>query len=169
MGVYAVLGNHDWWWNGPEIRRLLKEQEIVVLEDQARRVTHGGASLWIAGLADPITQAFDLSATLAMTDASAPVVLLTHTPDVFPNVPDSVAVTLAGHTHGGQVYIPGIGRPVVPSRFGERYAYGHIVEGGRNLYVSSGIGTAILPVRFLTPPDVVVIDLVSATRQNLGT
>ncbi|HMA15210.1 MAG TPA: hypothetical protein VKP12_10525, partial [Kiloniellaceae bacterium] len=92
----------------------------------------------------------------------APVILLSHTPDVFPEVPAGVALTLAGHTHGGQVYIPLIGRPVVPSKYGERYARGHIVEHGRHLFVSSGIGTAVLPVRFLTPPELVVITLTPA-------
>ena len=159
MGVYAVLGNHDWWWGGPKMRGLLESAGIVVLEDGARLAQDGTKTLWIAGLSDPVTQRYDLPGTLKQTDPSAPVILLTHTPDVFPEVPETVALTLAGHTHGGQVYLPGVGRPVVPSRYGERYAYGHIVEGGRHLFVSSGIGTAILPVRFLTPPELVVITL----------
>ncbi len=168
MGVYAVLGNHDWWWDGPKMRRLLQEQGIVVLEDGARLAQNDTKALWIAGLADPVTQSYDVWSTLAQTDDAAPVILLSHTPDVFPEVPDSVALTLAGHTHGGQVYIPGIGRPIVPSRYGQRYAYGHIIEEGRHLFVSSGIGTAILPVRFLTPPELVVITLTPAgpTKQS---
>lgn len=163
MGVYAVLGNHDWGWDGPKMRSLLQAEEIEVLEDRARLAQDGAKALWIAGLADPVTQAYDLSATLAQTDTAAPVILLTHTPDVFPEVPPGVALTLAGHTHGGQVYLPGLGRLIVPSRFGERFAYGHIVEEGRHLFVSSGIGNAILPVRFLTPPELVVITLTPAT------
>lgn len=168
MGVYAVLGNHDWWWDGPQMRRLLQEQGIEVLEDGARLAQNDTKALWIAGLADPVTQSYDVWNTLAQTDDAAPVILLSHTPDVFPEVPDSVALTLAGHTHGGQVYIPGIGRPIVPSRYGQRYAYGHIIEEGRHLFVSSGIGTAILPVRFLTPPELVVITLTPAgpTKQS---
>ena len=92
-----------------------------------------------------------------MTDDSAPVILLTHNPDVFPLVPDRVALTLAGHTHGGQVRIPLVGRPIVPSRFGQRFAAGHIVEGGRHLYVATGVGTSILPVRFRVPPAVTIL------------
>ncbi len=159
MGVYAVLGNHDWRWNGPRMRDLLEAQGITVLEDRAVLARAQGKALWIAGLSDPVTQEYDLPGTLAQTDATAPTVLLSHTPDIFPEVPRGVDFTLAGHTHGGQVYIPGIGRPIVPSRFGERYAYGHIVERDRHLFVSSGIGTSLLPVRFLTPPEVVVITL----------
>ncbi len=160
LGVIAVLGNHDWWWDGPRMRSLLQAQDIEVLEDRSILVNSDNQAIWISGLSDPVTQRYDLDGTLAQTDDRAPVILLTHTPDVFPNVPDLVDLTLAGHTHGGQVYIPLIGRLVVPSRYGERYAYGHVVEAGRHLYVTSGIGTAILPVRFLTPPEIVVITLV---------
>jgi predicted MPP superfamily phosphohydrolase len=88
------------------------------------------------------------------------VVLLTHNPDVFPFVPGRVALTLAGHTHGGQVRLPLIGRPVVPSQFGQRFAAGHVVEGGRHLFVATGIGTSILPVRFRVPPTVTLLTLV---------
>ena len=168
MGVYAVLGNHDWGWNGPKMRRLLQAQGIAVLENRAALARDGAKALWIAGLADPISQFYDLPRTLAQTDDAAPVILLTHSPDVFPEVPQDVALTVAGHTHGGQVYLPGLGRPIVPSRFGERYARGHIVEDGRQLFVSSGIGNAIVPVRFLTPPELVVITLTPAALTPEG-
>ena len=85
--------------------------------------------------------------------------LLSHDPDAFPAVPARVALTLAGHTHGGQVAIPLVRRPFVPSRYGERYVHGHVVEGGRHLYVSSGVGTSGAPVRFLRPPEVVSLTL----------
>ncbi len=84
---------------------------------------------------------------------------LTHNPDVFPKVPDRVTLTLAGHTHGGQVRLPLIGPPVVPSQFGQRFAAGHVVEGGRHLFVATGVGTSILPVRFRVPPAVTVLTL----------
>jgi predicted MPP superfamily phosphohydrolase len=90
------------------------------------------------------------------------VILLSHDPDVFPLVPERVAITLSGHTHGGQVAIPLLRRLVIPSRYGERYARGHIVEDGRHLYVTSGLGTSGLPVRLLAPPEIVVLELASA-------
>ena len=168
MGVYAVLGNHDWWWNGPEMRRLLTDQGITVLEDAAERVEAGQQSLWIAGLSDPVTQAYDLKTTLDRTDRSAPLLLLAHTPDIFTDVPAEVALTLAGHTHGGQVDLPFLGRMVVPSRFGERFAYGLIEEAERRLYVTSGIGTAIIPVRFRVPPEIAVITLTLPPHKTLA-
>jgi len=89
----------------------------------------------------------------------APVIVLSHDPDLFPRIPERVALTLAGHLHGGQVAIPLLRRPLMPSRYGERYARGHIVEHGRHLLVTSGVGTSGLPIRFLAPPEVYVLTL----------
>ena len=85
--------------------------------------------------------------------------LAAHEPDIFPKVPARVSLTLAGHTHGGQVALPVVGRMIVPSAYGQRYAYGHVVEDGRHLIVSGGLGCSMIPVRFGVPPEVVVIDL----------
>jgi predicted MPP superfamily phosphohydrolase len=86
---------------------------------------------------------------------------MAHEPDVFPRVPPRVSLTLSGHTHGGQVRMFGWS-PVVPSEFGNRYAYGHVVEGGRHLIVSGGLGTVsagLAPVRLGVPPEIVVVEL----------
>ena len=79
-------------------------------------------------------------------------------PEIFPEVPHRVALTLSGHTHGGQVRLLGWS-PLVPSRYGNRYAYGHVVEDGRHLVVSGGLGTSILPVRLGVPLEIVLVDL----------
>jgi hypothetical protein len=100
----------------------------------------------------------DLPGTLAQVTDDAPVILLAHEPDIFPDVPARVAVTLSGHTHGGQIRL-GPWVPVVPSRFGARYAWGHIVEGGRDLVVSGGLGCSVVPVRFGMPPEITVVEL----------
>jgi predicted MPP superfamily phosphohydrolase len=113
----------------------------------------------VAGLADLRRRRPDLPATLAQVPPDSPVILLAHDPDVFPYVPDRVALTLAGHTHGGQVAIPFLRRPAIPSRHGERYARGHVVEQGRHLYVTSGLGTSGLPFRALAPPETVILEL----------
>ena len=98
--------------------------------------------MWFAGISDLWTGRHDIAAALAVVDDDAkPVVLMTHNPDVFPDVPPRVALTIAGHTHGGQVRLPLLGTPIVPSRFGARFAAGHVVEGGRHLYVATGLGT----------------------------
>jgi uncharacterized protein len=158
LGVHAVLGSHDWWLDGRYVRRLLEESGIKVYENDARPIEAGDDQhLWLAGLADLSTRSVDLPGTLAQVTDEAPVILLSHSPDVFPEVPERVALTLAGQTHGGQINLPYLGRLIVPSRFGQRYAYGHIVEGGRQMFVSSGIGNAILPARYGVPPEIVLL------------
>ncbi len=98
--------------------------------------------------------------TLDKVTDDAPIVLMVHEPDIFPEVPDRVALTLAGHTHGGQITIAGYA-PKVPSKYGQRYLYGHIVEEGRNMIVSAGIGCSLVPVRFGAPPEIVLVNIAS--------
>ena len=88
--------------------------------------------------------------------------LAVHDPDYFPKVPPRVALTVSGHLHGGQVNVPLMRRAVLPTRFGERYLAGHVVERGRHLYVSAGLGTAGLPLRLRRPPEVPVLRLTAA-------
>ncbi len=159
LGVFAVLGNHDWWLDGERVAAALKHANINVLENEAVRVESAGSAFWIAGIADLWTRKPDIDGTLARVAEGDSVILITHNPDIFPGVPSRVSLTLAGHTHGGQVNFPLIGRPVVPSSFGQRYAYGHVVENGRHLYVGGGVGTSIIPVRFRVPPEVVLLTL----------
>jgi predicted MPP superfamily phosphohydrolase len=157
LGVFAVLGNHDWWYDGPRTTRALEAAGIRVLEDTAVAVTVRGRSLWLAGVGDARTRAADVARALAGVPGGAPLLVLTHNPDVFPRLPERVLLTLAGHTHGGQVNLPVLGRLIVPSRFGERYAIGHVHENGRDLFVSPGIGTSIIPVRFRVPPEISLV------------
>jgi predicted MPP superfamily phosphohydrolase len=159
LGSFAVLGNHDWKQTGDRMWRALTEAGIEVLENGAA----AAGDFHVAGLADLRLRRPDLPTALAGVPSGAPVILLAHDPDVFPFVPERVALTVSGHLHGGQVAVPVVRRPAIPSRYGERYARGHVVEDGRHLYVTSGLGTSGLPLRFLAPPEVVVLEL-RATR-----
>ena len=154
LGVFAVLGNHDWWYDGVRVGRAFTDAGISVLDDEAVAVATPGGPLWIAGLGDSWTRPASVDHALAGVPPGAPVIVLTHNPDVFVNVPDRVLLTLAGHTHGGQVNLPLFGRLIVPSAYGQRFAIGHVREGGRDLFVTPGIGTSIVPVRFRVPPEV---------------
>lgn len=158
-GTVAVLGNHDGWLDRARVRRALERSGIRVLENDVERVEARGAGFWLAGIEDLWTGKPDIPGTLAKVPGGEPILLLSHNPDVFPDVPDRPSLTIAGHTHGGQVDLPVLGRPVVPSRFGQRYAAGHVVEEGRHLFVTTGVGTSILPVRFRVPPEVVILSL----------
>ena len=86
-------------------------------------------------------------------------ILLAHEPDIFTQVPARVALTIAGHTHGGQIRLPLIAPVWAPSEYGARFAYGHIVEGGRHLIVSGGLGCSKVPLRLGVPPEIVRIEL----------
>ena len=159
LGSVAVLGNHDWVDDGPRIADALRVAGVRVLENDAVRLARVPGELWVAGLADATTRRPDIDRALAAVPDEAAVLLLSHDPDVFPRVPDRVALTLSGHTHGGQVDVPLVKRSWIPSRFGERYAGGHVVEDGRHLVISRGVGNSRLPVRLGVPPEVVVMTL----------
>ena len=133
-----------------------------MIDQAAVRIDRPGGAFWLVGIDDFWKGAPDIGAALAKVADRAPVILATHNPDLFPDVPRRVALALAGHTHGGQVNLPLLGRLVVPSGFGARYAAGHVVEGGRNFYITTGLGTSILPVRFRVPPEIVLLTIRAA-------
>jgi predicted MPP superfamily phosphohydrolase len=187
LGVHAILGNHEWWADhaaqergkGPVFAgRALERCGIPVYENKAVRLVKDGQPFWLLGLGDQLAllprqqwgrsrfQGMDdLHGTLAQVTDGAPIVLMAHEPDIFPEVPPEVALTLSGHTHGGQIRLLGYS-PVVPSRFGNRYAYGHILERGpgiaaaeRHLIVSGGLGCSIIPARLGVPPEIVYAEI----------
>jgi uncharacterized protein len=157
LGVYSILGNHDWWWDGPRVRRGLEANGIKVLENEVVEVKGRGSSVWLAGLADLWTRAQNIERTVAKVPSGQPLIALTHNPDIFPSVPERVPLMLAGHTHGGQVRFPFIGTVIEPSRFGDRFVRGHVFENNHHLFVTTGIGTSIIPVRFGVPPEIVLL------------
>jgi predicted MPP superfamily phosphohydrolase len=154
LGVYAVIGNHDRWEDAGSITAAFGAVGITVLENQNVTLATPRGPLHLAGIGDLYTKAHDPLQALAGLAADAPVLCFTHTPDLFPQLPPACALTVTGHTHGGQVRLPLVGRPMVPSGYGQRYAAGPIREGGKTLFVSTGIGTSMLPVRFGVPPEV---------------
>lgn len=159
LGVYSVLGNHDWWYNGGKVRQALEQNGIKVLEDEVLQVNARGTSLWLIGLSDLWTRKPKIIETTSTIPEGQPVIALTHNPDIFPQLPERVQLLLAGHTHGGQVRFPLIGSVVESSKFGERYGGGHVFENNHHLFVSTGIGTSIMPVRFGVPPEIVLLTL----------
>ena len=156
LGTIAVIGNHDWRNSGDRIWRALEAEGVTVLEDRAVGLANG---LWVAGLGDMRHRRPNVARALREIPEDAPAIVLSHDPDMFPEVPERVSLTLAGHTHGGQVAIPLLRRPLLPSYYGERYARGHVIEHGRHLFVSSGLGTSGLPIRLLAPPEVLILTL----------
>ena len=133
LGTFATLGNHDWWYNAPRVKVALEEASIRVLDNQAVKVDQDSFPFWLVGFADEWEGNPNIIETLKQVTDDSPVIAFTHNPDLFPIIPNQVALTIAGHTHGGQVAIPLIGRPIVPSKYKQRYAAGHIVENGKHL------------------------------------
>lgn len=178
LGVFAVLGNHDWRdqikHHGPargvtHTQAVLEAHGIPVLANRAVKIGSGERGFWLAGLDSQ--SAFndathgkawmgmdDLPGTLAQVSDDDPAILLAHEPDIFASRPERFALTLSGHTHGGQVRF-GPFVPLSNSRYGSRYAWGHIREGERDLVVSGGLGCSVLPLRFGAPPEITVVDL----------
>ncbi|HEY8579526.1 MAG TPA: metallophosphoesterase [Beijerinckiaceae bacterium] len=179
LGVHAVLGNHDWWQDEeamatpgrlPRIAAALREAGLPVYQNEAVRLVKDGKPFWIVGLGDQLSRlplvghapegygSEDLPAALAQVTDDAPVILMAHEPDIFPDVPKRVALTLSGHTHGGQIRLFGWA-PVMPTPLARRYGWGWFREDGRDLLVSAGLGCSNLPMRFGAPPEIVMIDL----------
>ena len=168
LGTWAILGNHDWWHDLDGVRGALANVRIPLMQNDAVLLGADGQKFWLAGLGDQLAHWIgpgrfrgvdDLPGTLAKIQTDDPVLLLVHEPDIFPAVPDRVALTLAGHTHGGQIRLPFVWPYFVPSKFGARYAYGHVIEDDRHLIVSGGLGTSMIPARLGVPPEILHITL----------
>ena len=168
LGVYAILGNQDWRYDPDGVRRALRDVRIPLMENDAVLLGKPGRRFWLAGLGDQIGPRLgdgtfdgvdDLPGTLAKVTTADPLILLAHEPDIFVKVPARVALTLSGHTHGGQIRLPLIPPVWTPSYYGARFVYGHIVEQGRHMIVSGGLGTSFVPLRLGAPPEIVRVQL----------
>lgn len=194
LGVVGVLGNHDFYADGPAMSRALQaigvrmiDNDRVFIDAALRRITSlvpSGPALCLAGLGDLLEDRIDPRSAFREVPDEMPRVVLAHNPDTAEH-PDVTGVTsrkfypaeptrapggspmtasridlmLSGHTHGGQVRIPFMGTPGIPSRFGQKYASGVVQGPICRVLVSTGIGMSVLPVRFGVPPEVVEITL----------
>ena len=170
-GVIAVLGNHDDWYSGEKVTAGLTGDGYTVLADQILTIEYNGLPIRILGLKDQLhidnwrSYSNRLKAVIAADGGSGPIILLEHSPDIMPIVTGELLISpdlkliLAAHTHGGQVWLPIIGTPIVPSSYGQKYSFGHVKENGVDMFVTSGVGTSILPFRFMMPPEIAVMTL----------
>lgn len=166
LGVVAVPGNHDHWRAIGPVLSELRSAGIVVLENRAARI----GPFAIGGLDDDFTGRSNIPATVsAMSSVGGAEIVLSHSPDPFPDLPSDIGLTLAGHTHCGQLRYPWGGSLATMSRYGDRYACGTVREAGRTLVVSAGLGTSVLPFRFFTQPDMWLIEVRPApTKTTAG-
>ncbi len=190
LGSFAILGNHDWTddlevqshgTGLPRAAQALQAAGLTLLDGDAVPLTGLSPSLWIAGLPSEyairsglkrtrngyLSQRMEHSAdimgrALRSVPENAQVLLMAHEPDVFAQDLDPrIVLQMSGHTHAGQIRLLGWS-PFIPSRYGLRYAYGHVQEGGRNLIVSAGLGGQCImgkPIRIGARPEIVIVDL----------
>jgi len=184
-GVYAVLGNHDNWTDADKVSANVEAAGIVVLRDEVRAIEVGESRLWLLGIEDTgHTAGFfggffgdfraiwdekrqRLSEMLEGVPDDEPRLLLVHNPDFTEMLPEGrIDLALCGHTHGGQVRLPLLGAPVVPSFFGDKYAHGLVHGPSTLVYVNRGIGLIPPAVRFNCRPEVTLVCLRGASTQT---
>jgi len=171
-GVYVVLGNHDQAYAAASLTTEFERVGYRVLDGELAEVKlNNGAKLRILGLQDHTTIGIwknysgNAKKLLADTDGSGDLIVLQHSPDIVPIITGELLISndlkimFAGHTHGGQVWLPIVGPPVTPSMFGQKFAAGHVRDSGIDVFVTTGIGTSILPFRFLVPPEIAVVTI----------
>lgn len=170
-GVFAVLGNHDALHDNAAVADAIAREGYTVLNGAVAEVNANGASLRILGLKDHLQidtwrgYADDARNLLAATEGKGDVIVLQHSPDVAPiingerPISKDLKLMIAGHTHGGQVWLPILGRPIIPSSYGQKFAAGHVKENGLDIFVTTGVGTSLLPFRFMVPPEIAVLTL----------
>lgn len=160
-GVFAVIGNHDWWYDEKKVRAEFEKVGFTVLENESASFEVNGKTVSIVGIEDFWKKRkVDIKSLLDRIEPQKNIIALAHNPDSFDQTPATIALVLSGHTHGGQVIIPFYGAPFHVAK--EEYASGHISKNGKNLFVTIGIGTSGPPLRFLAPPEIAVLTLNSA-------
>lgn len=171
-GTYAVFGNCD-FWSETILRREFEKVGIRFLENEIVVIEKDGEKFRLFGLEDHTKfgnwreTSEKYKRIIKPTEQDGDLIVLEHSPDVLPIITGELSISpnlrliLAGHTHGGQFWLPLIGSPIIPSSYGQKYAYGHIRENGVDMYVTTGIGTSGLPFRFMVPPEIVILTIVA--------
>jgi uncharacterized protein len=167
LGVYAVMGNHDCWWDCQRVREIFGQTHITLLENQSLQIRRAGGDVWLIGLEDGQTQTPDLIKATQDVPAAAARLVLEHNPGLFDWPSNRQKLMLAGHTHAGQIRLPLIGAPVRVSRHTEDTADGWTIEGDRTLIVTRGLGESGLPVRFGAAPQIMVLTIKPGTEATV--
>jgi len=172
LGLFAILGNHDYVYDERAVAEALRNSGITVLEHDGYTVQFQGRSIQIVGIPDAHITRPEAYSLLADLSADMPTIVLAHDPVWFGHLPAGPHLMLAGHTHGGQIRLPGIGIVRKATKAPRRWCHGLVKERGQYLYVTSGLGTSGVPIRWGVPPEFAVLDLIGtvayATRPDVG-
>lgn len=163
-GVIAIMGNHDYQ---PEnvIRPIYKQAGIPLLEHQEKFVHSNGKTIRVVGFKDLWHNKSVPINVIGTRHKNIPTIVLAHNPDSFADMPEFVSLTLSGHTHGGETVFPIVGSFDVPSKYGQRFRKGYIIENNKHLYVSGGVAT-LSRLRFLNPPEITILELYSQSDRT---
>ncbi len=155
-GIFSCIGNHDLWFDLAVVTKALEDNNIKILYNSNTKIKIDKKEIFIAGLQ---YKPFNMVPMIeALKNTKSPTIFLTHSPDEFPDIPQSVNLTLAGHTHGGQIRLPFFGAILTASEYGQKYALGLIEENNKKMIVSKGIGVSILAFRFMCKPEIIVVE-----------
>lgn len=170
-GVFAVMGNHDLCIGDEPIRNEFARVGYRLLVNEIVTIEKNGQKFRLLGLTDHlklnswISFDSDLKRLLSVSDKEGDLIVLEHSPDILEvlhynkTLGGEFKLMLAGHTHGGQVWLPVLGTPIVPSSYGQKYSYGYRREKGTDIFITTGVGTSILPIRFMMPPEIAVLTI----------
>ena len=179
-GVFAILGNHDVWYDPDHIAAELAGAGVHVLRNASAALEIGTSRLWLAGVEDigyrgmrfsgfkktAASTIAGLGTLLAGMSPSEARILLVHNPDFTELLPDGrVDLALCGHTHGGQVHLPFFGSPIVPSFFGQKYTSGLVHGPKTTVYINRGIGVIYPPLRFNCRPEITLFQLTQTLKR----
>ena len=157
-GIFMVMGNHEASRKASQkITQSIKNTEIKLLENSNTKLQIGDKSVFLVGIGDFSNKRQNINRAFEGV-SSTPVIAFTHSPDIFPYIPDYVNITFAGHTHGGQVYIPFYGPLEKPTHLLGEYIKGIYTEGKKKMFVSSGIGNSHYKIRLFNIPEIVIAD-----------
>lgn len=166
LGIYGVLGNHDFWSGSTSVKAICdtlnKRVGVIWLRNANIELKKAGESFHLLGVDDYWESSCSLTAACKGVNRDSIKILLSHNPDInddIASVKERIDLVLSGHTHGGQVVAPFLGQPVIPSKFGQKYRQGLIRDGERQTYVSRGIGCLLVPIRLNCMPEATVLTL----------
>lgn len=166
-GTYAVMGNHD-YEHKEAVYEIYEKANVKLLKNQDDYINVNNNKIRIVGLEDIWFKKSDPQKIIGKDNKNIPTIVLAHNPDYFPQIPNNVSITLCGHTHGGEIVFPFVGAFFVPSKYGNRYRSGHIIENGKHLFVSRGIATLGFG-RFLSPAEINILDIHAETSTQEDT
>jgi predicted MPP superfamily phosphohydrolase len=166
LGVYGVLGNHDFWAGTEAVKHICETFTMrigmVWLRNSSVELKKSGTSFNLLGVDDYWESSCSLPSACKGIDTDTIRILLSHNPDIndeISSLGERIDLVLTGHTHGGQIVVPFLGQPIMPSKFGQKYRAGLVHDGDRQTYVSRGVGCLLAPVRFNCLPEATVVTL----------